>query len=296
MKEAKELKSSPVKRSKLLIVLISIAVALALLVTGLIVTNIGFQQKPVQDVQESVEASIAESVPVEEPEADTEPASAAEEASLVEESTIIEVETTEMLPVMAQLYAANQDIFGWLRVDDTTLNCPVMYTPEEREKYLRKDFEGQYSLGGEPFIDEDCSVDPESDNLIIYGHNMSNGSQFGTLMEYAQKSYWEEHPYITFYTLYEERAYEIISCFYDHVYYKSEDVFKFYQFIDAEDEAAFDEAITYYRAKAEYDTGVTAEFGDQLITLVTCSNHSDTGRFVVVAKEVELASEDAPVE
>lgn len=190
-----------------------------------------------------------------------------------------------MLPGLAAWYEENPDLCGWLRIEDTALDYPLMYTPEEPEKYLRMDFDGAYSVGGIPFLDADCSLDPESDNLIIYGHNMRDGSQFRSVMMYKDKSYWEEHPTILLSTLYEEREYEVLAAFYDRVYYKYEDCFKFYQFIDAEDEAAFNEAISYYKENAEYDTGVTAEYGDRLITLVTCSYHCEHGRFVVVARE-----------
>ena len=115
---------------------------------------------------------------------------------------------------------------------------------------------------------------------------MNNGSQFATIMDYENKAFWEEHPVIYLSTLYETRTYEVLACFRDRVYYKYEDVFKFYQFIDAEDEAAFDEAYNYFKNKSCYDTGVTAEYGDDLITLVTCAYHTDNGRFVVVAKRV----------
>ena len=108
---------------------------------------------------------------------------------------------------------------------------------------------------------------------------------FATLMKYVNESYWKEHPMVQYSTLYEEREYEIIAAFYDRVYYKYEDWFKFYQFIDARDQAHFEEAMAYYKENALYDTGVTAEYGDKLITLVTCSYHQENGRFVVVAKQ-----------
>ena len=189
-----------------------------------------------------------------------------------------------MLPAMAELYEQNPDTAGWLKIDDTNIDYPLMYAPDEKDKYLHLDFDEQYSFAGLPFIDDDCSIDPESDNLIIYGHNMNDGSMFQNLMNYAKEEYWEEHPTIALTTLYEEREYEIVAAFYDRVYYNYEDVFKFYQFIDAEDEEDFNEAITYYKENAVYETGVTAEYGDKLITLVTCSYHCDYGRFVVVAR------------
>ena len=157
-----------------------------------------------------------------------------------------------------------------------------MYTPEEPEKYLHTDFDNQYSFGGVPFLEGTCT--PESDNLIIYGHNMADGTMFRDLIQYEKKTFWEQHPVIVFDTLYEEQEFEVVAAFYDRVYYKSENVFKFYQFIDAEDQADFDYAIKQFKEKSIYDTGVEVSYGDQLITLVTCAYHVDNGRFVVVAR------------
>ena len=192
----------------------------------------------------------------------------------------------EMLPEMAELYEENPDTVGWIEIAGTKLDYPVMFTPEDEEKYIRKSFEGHFSIAGVPFIDKDCSLDPRSDNIIIYGHNMYDGTAFHTMLKYDQKNYWEKHPTFTFSTLYEEKTYEIISCFYDRVYLRTENVFKFYNFVDAEDEADFDNAIQQFKKKSLYDTGATAEYGDKLITLVTCAYHVDNGRFVIVGREM----------
>ena len=205
--------------------------------------------------------------------------------------TTVPVETEPViLPELAEIYADNPDLVGWITIEGTVLDYPVMHTPENGEKYLYKNINGNFDVNGLPFIEDGCSMDPESDNIIIYGHNMKSGKMFASLMKYAKKDYWEEHPTIRFSTLYEEREYKIIAAFYDRVYYKYEDCFKFYQFIDAKDEAHFEEAVSYFKENAEYDTGVTAEYGDRLITLVTCAYHVKNGRFVVVAKEVPNAS------
>lgn len=206
-----------------------------------------------------------------------------------------------MLDYMAELYAQNPEIVGWLKIEDTVVDYPVMHTPDDPQKYIRKNFEGGYSVGGTLFIDGSCSMDPQSDNLIIYGHNMKNGTMFSTVKSYEKKSFWEKHPEIQFTTLYEERTYEVLAAFYDRVYYKYENVFKFYQFIDAETEEDFDEAISYFKENSVYDTGVTAEYGDSLIMLVTCSYHTDYGRFVVVAREktedaLEITTESQEME
>lgn len=201
--------------------------------------------------------------------------------------TAQETEATgsEMLAKVASLHAQNADVCGWLTIEGTELDYPLMFTPKDPEKYLRKDFEGNYDINGIPFVDSDCSLDPESDNLIIYGHNMVDGSMFRTIMMYKDESYWKEHPTVLMYTLDEMREYEVLAAFYDRVYYTYENCFKFYQFIDAQDEADYQEAIDYYKSKSVYDTGVTAEYGDRLLTLVTCSYHHEHGRFVVVARE-----------
>lgn len=113
---------------------------------------------------------------------------------------------------------------------------------------------------------------------------MLDGSMFRSLLKYEQKNYWQAHPTIQFDSLYREGEYEVLAAFYDRVYRQSEDVFKFYQFIDPEGEEDFQQAMENYQKKSLYDTGVTAEYGDQLLTLVTCAYHTANGRFVVVAR------------
>lgn len=209
-------------------------------------------------------------------------------APVTEETTAPEVTEPEkeMLPHMAELYAQNPDIIGWIRIEGTKVDYPVMYTPENEDKYLYINFEGGVDLSGVPILDKDCTVDPESQVSIIYGHNMKDGSAFRTILQYENKKFLEEHPTIYFSTLYEERTYEVMAMFYDQMYLKTDTNFKFYQFIDPETEEDFLEGIEYFMNKSILDTGVTAEYGDRLLTLVTCAYHTDMGRYVVVAREV----------
>lgn len=202
-----------------------------------------------------------------------------------EEPTVPETEP-QILAHLAEMAAKNPDMIGWISIKGTKLDYPLMYCAEDNEKYLHKDIDLNFSIGGLPFVDSKCGIDPSSDNWVIYGHNMKNGTMFRALMNYADQSYWEEHPVILLSSLYEEKEYEILAAFYDRIYYKHETVFKFYQFITAEDEADYNYAVSQFKEKSLYDTGVTAEYGDHLITLVTCSYHVDNGRFVVVAREV----------
>lgn len=283
----KDIREKSVGKKKL----IWIAAVVVILLLALVI-NITFTNKPDSKAQSDNE--LDESVLVAEEQSEEssevqilEESVILEESSQAEESFVVEETEPVMLPDMAEHYAENPEVVGWLWVDDTKLNYPVMYTPDDPEKYIHLDFNEEYDVGGLPFVDAKCSMDPRSDNLIIYGHNMMNGTQFGSLMDYAEESYWQEHPQFHFSTLYETKTYDIVAAFYDRVYYKHEDVFKFYQFIDAENEADFQNAIDNYQMKALYDTGVTAEYGDELITLVTCSYHTDNGRFVVIGRAVE---------
>lgn len=189
----------------------------------------------------------------------------------------------EILPQLQDLAAQNPDLAGWLTVGGTRIDYPVMYSPDEPERYLHANFEKQYSFAGLPFIDAAGQVD--SGNRVIYAHNMLDGSMFRGLFRYEQKNYWEKHPTFTFSTLYEEKEYEIMSVFYDKVYRKTDTNFKFYQFFDTSDADHFARAMEHFQEKQLYDTGVTAQPGDKLITLVTCAYQTDNGRFVVVARE-----------
>lgn len=198
-------------------------------------------------------------------------------------ATTVPTEPREILPRFLELYQKNPDLAGWLTIPGTRIDYPVMYSPDEPERYLHANFDAAYSFAGLPFLDAAC--DTESGNRIIYAHNMLDGSMFRTLLKYQQKDFWQRNPVISFSTLYEEQEYEVVAAFYDKVYKKSDTNFKFYQFYDTSDQSSFDEAMAYYREHALYDTGVTAQCGDLFLTLVTCAYQTENGRFVVVARK-----------
>lgn len=267
------------KRKGLKIALIAVLALLLLAAGGVGLFLLGnhnadtdFQKMAAQVQEKTAETTVI-----------TTPAETAQTEETIAETTApTQATQPTILPQYAQLYQQNPDMVGWIKIEGTAIDYPVMHTPADPEKYLHVNFEGAYSYPGVPFVDAACTMD--SDNLLIYGHNMPNGTMFRSLMQYQQKNFWQNHPTIVFNTLYEEQEYEVLAAFYDRVYYKTEDVFKFYQFIDPETEEEFDEGIAQFKEKALYDTGVTAEYGDRLITLVTCAYHTDHGRFVVVAR------------
>ncbi len=191
---------------------------------------------------------------------------------------------TPILARYAALYEKNHDMIGWLEIAGTGINYPVMFTPADGDFYIDKDFEGQQTVSGSLFADGRSSFKPVSDNIIIYGHNMKNGAMFGALTEYRDKAFFNTHRIIRFDTVHEPVEYEVIAVFYSRVYKKSENIFKFYNFIETVNEQDFDDFISKIKSMSIYETGVTAVYGDTLITLVTCAYHVRNGRFVVIAK------------
>ena len=184
------------------------------------------------------------------------------------------------------MYLQNNDMVGWIKIEDTKINYPVMQSKDNPNFYLKHGFDKAYTDYGCPYIQENCDVDIPSDNLIIYGHNMKDSSMFSGLMKYTDKSFWESHKTISFDTLTEKCDYEIIAAFKTVVYTDSPESFKYYQFINADTGDEFNAYITKCKEFALYDTGVTAEYGDKLITLSTCEYSRNNGRMVVVAKKI----------
>lgn len=180
------------------------------------------------------------------------------------------------------LWEQNHDFAGWLSIEGTQIDYPVMFTPDQPEYYLRRAFDGSYAVSGSLFLGEGC--EPDGAHAIIYGHHMKDGSMFGSLADYADAGYWEEHPTIRFDTLEESGEYEVMAAFYSRIYTTGEtNVFRYYQYADLSETQRFSEYVEQAKTAALYDTGVTAEYGDKLLTLSTCSYHTDNGRFVVVA-------------
>lgn len=185
----------------------------------------------------------------------------------------------------AALYERNPDFVGWLSIEGTELGYPVMCRPEDPEYYLKHNFDGESSNSGVPFFGEGCDL--SSSNIIIYGHNMKNGTMFSSLTEYTDEAYYEAHPVITFDTLEGNGSYQIIAAFRERVHGQSETgVFRYYDYGGDLTEERFNDYLSNIRRLSLYDTGVTVEYGDTLLTLSTCAYHTENGRFVVVAKKL----------
>lgn len=183
---------------------------------------------------------------------------------------------------IVKLYNKNPDFIGWIKINGTNIDYPVMQTEKERaDYYLRRNFYKEYSYYGTPYLAEFCNV-LKSDNLIVYGHHINGSKMFGELEKYKSKKFYDEHKIINFNTIYGDYDYEIIAVF-KTIAYKG---FKYYEFEKAQTKEEYSSFINKCKDLSFYETGEKAQYGDKLITLSTCEYSNKNGRFVVVAKRI----------
>ena len=191
----------------------------------------------------------------------------------------------QILPWYQEVYEMNHDMVGWIRIDGTVVDYPVMQTSvDNRDYYLRRDFDGSDATRGCIYAREECDVFTPSDNVTIYGHKMHDGSMFAVLLDYADKSVWEDNSIISFDTLYEYHTYQIFAVF--NTTATVGEGFKYHRMVEAEDKAEFDEFISTCKELSFYDTGITPVYGDKIICLSTCDYSLENGRFVVAAVRI----------
>ena len=183
-----------------------------------------------------------------------------------------------------KLNVKNSDMVGWIRIDGTRINYPVMHTPNKPDFYLYRAFDKSYSIYGCPYLQDNCDLNRPSDNFIIYGHHMNDGSMFSDLVKYASKDFYNSHKIIQFNTVNEKHDYEVVAAFSTSV--DEGKGFRYYDFVNAYGSEDYDSFIKSVKKLSYYDTGKTAEFGDKLITLSTCEYTHSNGRMVVVAKQL----------
>lgn len=186
-----------------------------------------------------------------------------------------------ILDAYALLYERNPDTVGWLSIDGTRINYPVMQSPDRANFYLEHNFDGQPSAHGCLYVRESCDVFSPSDNITIYGHHMKDGSMFSDLDGYRDFDFWKSHGSICFDTLYEQHTYSVFAVF--SLSASAPDAFAYHRFEEAADESEFDSFVASCQALSFYDTGITPEFGDKLLCLSTCEYTHADGRLVVAA-------------
>lgn len=182
-----------------------------------------------------------------------------------------------------KLYEENKDIVGWLKIDNTTINYPIMQNINDPNYYLHRDFYKNYSSYGTPYMAKQCNLN--SDNIVIYGHHMKNNKMFGELEKYKSKDFYNNHKIITFTTLEKEYSYEIFAVFKTTVYTKN--TFRYYENINFENKKMYDDFINICKDKSLYQTGIEIKDKEKLITLSTCEYSNKNSRLVIVARKIK---------
>lgn len=177
----------------------------------------------------------------------------------------------------------NDDLIGWIKIDGTNINYPVM---QNGQFYLKRNFYKQNSAFGTPFLAEQCNLET-SDNLIIYGPHMNNKTMFSSLDNYKSYNYYQNHKYIKFHTIEngqtKENIYEVCFALKTTA---TEDGFKYYWYDEFYDIDEYNEFIHKCDNLKMYDTTATINYGDKFITLSTCEYSQRDGRMIVVARKI----------
>lgn len=271
---------------------LTIAFSVLFLVSAAALVNYWWQSRQSQDTYNDLANLVQQNKPTTAPttgDAPTDPSDPTQETT-EPPSPYVEItdpdtgETIQVLREYAELYQLNTDFVGWLRFDGTKINYPVVHKPERTDYYLRRDFYGKYDTHGCLYLREQCDAFAPTDNITIYGHHMQDGTMLTDLMKYKKKSFWETNKTFTFDTLTEHHTYEILSVFLTTATVGQG--FDYHLFVNAKNEAEFNDYVATCKKLALYDTGVTATYGDKLVTLSTCEYSQINGRLVVVAKRI----------
>lgn len=188
------------------------------------------------------------------------------------------VEKPVILRNLAPLFERNSDCIGWLYIEGTKIDYPVMHTPLDPEKYLHRNFDKKYSAAGVPFVDASCTL--ADDNMIIYGHNMKNGTMFADITKYRDKAYYTDNPTVELQTAQGLTQYAVFAV----VQVRNDN--SWYFFHTADEEAEYNTKVSEIKSRSLYDTGITPTYGQQLITLSTCYGADKESRIIVIGAEI----------
>ena len=205
-----------------------------------------------------------------------------EEVKVENDEQVTKKNYSEKMLKVRTLKQENQDVVGTLEIDNTNINYPVLQG-KDNDFYMTHNYKKEKSRNGSIFLDKSYNWNMNSNNLLIYGHNLNNGTMFQELLKYENEDFYKDHPIILFTTEEEEMSFEIISIFKSKVY----NVFKYYFFINPKNEEEYNYYIKNIKEKSLFNIEKIPKYGTELITLSTCSYHVKDGRFVVVGSKIE---------
>lgn len=262
-----------IKKYRAFITAILTGSVLMLLYFGILLIESKAQQDKIMDLKEKIKDDGAE-----------ETDGSKKTTGLVKSGKTDEAEiTTEIPPKFRDLYQLNNDFVGWLTIDGTNVDYPVMQRKDDESFYIDKNFYKEESIGGSLFLSSSSDIYLPTDNIIIYGHTMTDGTMFGDLKKYEDEDFYREHKTIIFNSLKEDAFFEIAYVFKDKIHDSTYQGFKYYEFSMAYTDKDYESFINGCEGLKLYDTGIKINCFEKLLTLSTCSYHEKDGRLVIVA-------------
>ena len=266
-----------------------VLLAITLVVSGIYLFNYFWEGKKEADRYQQLANIVQESRQETETTAATDPSASSEPTETAEfipdPDNLDPEEGFPAIPDYKQLKQMNSDFVGWISIEGTKLNYPVMQTSVDNANYyLYRNFDKENSTRGSVYVREQCDVYKPSDNVTLYGHTMKDGSMFACLHDYVDKKAWDNNPLIFFDTTEEYHVYKIFSVFKTSA--NLGEGFSYHKFENAANQQEFDNFVATCKKLAFYDTGITPVYGDKLICLSTCEYSLDNGRLVVAAVRI----------
>ncbi len=193
-----------------------------------------------------------------------------------------------------ELLKINADTVGWVQIDDTNIALPVVQkkTSDGNEYYLKTSFDGSTNKAGTIFLDRRTTLEAfeRSDNLILYGHNQKDKTMFGDLAKYKHDlDFYKKHPMITFASNYNVDQYKIFAYFVTPVKESQTSdgvLFRYHNYVNFDTKGDYQRFVDMAMERTQVITPVDLQYGDEFLTLSTCSNEFEPSRFVVIARKV----------
>ncbi|MBP5266049.1 MAG: class B sortase [Lachnospiraceae bacterium] len=210
-----------------------------------------------------------------------------EESNPFARDQLIDPASLSVLPEYEEFLAQNPDLVGWLTIQGTSVDYPVVQKTDDNEYYLDHSFDGTENSAGTIYVDYRSDIVNPTTNTMVYGHNMKNGTMFGSLKNYLQEDFFKEYRYIQFNTIYEHRLYQVVSVGLSEVAYQDENGYRYYNFIQANNMEEWQEFVDNVSSLAIYQSDVTLSPSDEILTLSTCNSYTEDGRLFIVAKRIQ---------
>lgn len=240
-----------------------------------------------QEAMQQAAVTDDTSTNVTEPEEGTTTNEPTEEVDPFARDELVDPATLTVLPEYEEFLSQNPDLVGWLTIQGTKVDYPVVQKTEDNDYYLNHSFDGSEDSAGTIYVDYRSDIVNPTTNTMVYGHNMKNGTMFGSLKNYLQEDFFKEYRYIQFNTIYEHRLYQVVSVGLSEVAYQDENSYRYYNFIQANNMEEWQEFVDNVSSLAIYQSDVTLEPSDEILTLSTCNSYTEDGRLFIVAKRIQ---------